>query len=341
MSETLTQAEIDALRNAVRTGNVEKLEEKPSEKPSVDLKVVSYDFRKPKLLSAERMLTLQFMHQSLAKRLQGLLFTMFKVSGKPALEALEQVTYGEYVLSVASPSCLLGATISPEIGSMAVELSPPLGQMVLDLLLGSSEISHDEEDIRELSEFEFEILRTFNDRLMEEMVGTWSSLCDLEFQITSHGVSTDQVQVATPDTPCLIAIILLGIEEKESRIQICYPFSVLQEIFKLSDSLGEDQAGKRAEHRKTTLHALYPAPLSLEVELGRTRITARDLSTLSVGDVIKLDQSVGNAFPVTSDAHPIGKAFIGAHRGRLAACIERMQPVKKAAPPPAPAPAKK
>jgi flagellar motor switch protein FliM len=332
MSEQLTQEEIDALRNAVKTGAVENIPKKPADAPSTDLKVVSYDFRKPKLLSAERMLALQLMHQTLAKDLQGLLFSMFKISGQSSLEALEQVTYGEYALSVNAPSCLLGLTISPVEGSVEVELSPPLSQILLDLLLGGDGEDVAQEDPRELTEVEFEILKVFNSRMNEELDAIWSQLCDLTFSINSHGISTDQVQVASPDTPCLLAIILLRLEDQETRLQICYPFSVLQAIFDRAEASREDQTGKRTERRKNMLRALHPAPLSLEVELGRAKITARELNSLSVGDIIKLDHSIEDPFAVTSCARPLGMAYVGSHRGRTAACINRIHSIKKKTP---------
>jgi len=332
MSEQLTQEEIDALRNAVKSGTVEKAEKGQPSEPSQDLKVVSYDFRKPKLLSAERMLTLQLMHQSLAKNLQSLLFSMFKITGQSSLEALEQVTYGEYALAVNPPSCLLDLTISPIEGSVEVELSPPLGQILLDLLLGGDGASVSEEEPREFTEIEFEILKVFNARMNEELDTVWAQLCDLNFSISSHGVSTDQVQVASSDTPCLLAIILLRMEQEEMRLQICYPFSVLQAIFDQAEASREDQTGKRKEHRKNMIRALHPAPISLEVELGRAKITARELNSLSVGDVIKLNHAIEDPFAVTTCSRPLGTAHVGSHRGRTAACIKNIYSMKKKPP---------
>lgn len=329
MSEQLTQEEIDALRNAVKTGTVENTQQDSPSEPSADLKVVSYDFRKPKLLSAERMLTLQLMHQALAKNLQGLLFSMFKITGQSSLEALEQVTYGEYALSVNPPSCLLDLTISPVEGSVEVELSPPLGQILLDLLLGGKGEAVSKEEPREFTEIEFEVLKVFNERMNEELDTVWAQLCDLNFSISSHGVSTDQVQVASSDTPCLLAIILLRMEQEEMRLQICYPFSVLQAIFDQAEASGEDQTGKRKEYRQNMIRALHPAPLSLEVELGRAKITANELNSLSVGDVIKLDHSIEDPFTVTACSRPLGTAYVGSHRSRTAACINQIHPMKK------------
>ena len=138
MSEQLTQAEIDALRNAVRAGNVASAAEVKLPEPASDVKVITYDFRKPKLLSAERMVKLQLVHQTLLKNLQSMLFSMFKIAGDSTLNALEQVSYGEFLLSLAAPTYLLSLDVEPDVGLMGVEMSPPMGQILLDMLLGGN-----------------------------------------------------------------------------------------------------------------------------------------------------------------------------------------------------------
>ncbi len=124
MTEKLTQAEIDALRDAVSEGKVEAITEQPATPPA-EVKVVAYDFRRPKLLSAERMQALTLLHQHLASQVQGLLFSMLKRSGEVTLVAVDQVSYGEFQLSVESPTYLLGLRAEPEFGLLEVEVTSP------------------------------------------------------------------------------------------------------------------------------------------------------------------------------------------------------------------------
>ena len=345
MSEQLTQAEIDALRGAVRSGEMAAIYEQKPSPPADDIKVIGYDFRKPKLLSAERMMKLQLVHQLLLKNLQAMLFSMFKIAGESKLSALEQVSYGEYMLSLAPPTYLLGLQAGPEVGAMGIEMCPPMGQMLLDMLLGGDGVAAAAKPPHEFSAFEIEIMRTLSDRLLEELEVAWKQIHEVSLQITAQGVSPEQVQIAPPETPCLIAVIDLRLNETPLRLQFCYPFQSLQTIFERSEASREDQAGKRTGMRQKLLRALQLVPLPANVELGRAQMTARDLGSLEIGDVIRLDQTTGDPLRLNIGERMVGAAYVGAHRGRLVASIHHIvQPQKadadrKPAPTPASAPA--
>lgn len=344
MSEQLTQAEIDALRNAVRSGEMSGIHDAKPPPPADDIKVIAYDFRKPKLLSAERMVKLQLVHQLLLKNLQTMFFSMFKIAGESKLSALEQVSYGEYMLSLSPPTYLLSLQAGPEVGPVGIELSPPMGQMLLDMLLGGDGVAAAAAPPHEFSAFEMEIMRTLSDRLLEELELAWKQMYDLSLQITAQGVSPEQVQIAPPDTACLIALIDFRLIEKSFRMQICYPFNTLQIIFERAEAGREDQSGKRSGIRQKVLRAMQLTPLPANVELGRAQMTARELGSLCVGDVIKLDHPTGDPLRLNIGERMIGNAYVGAHRGRLVAGITHIVHPPQAASdrkpaPPAPPPA--
>jgi flagellar motor switch protein FliM len=331
MSDQLTQAEIDALRDAVRSGKLEEVAAIEPRDPVAEVKVVSYDFRKPKLLSVERTLQLQLLHQTFVKSLQGMLFSLFKLSGESKLAALDQVTYGEYMLSLASPTYLIGLHAGPDIGPIGIELSPPMGQILLDMLLGGDGNGPAAEPPHEFSAFELEIMRTLSDRILEELQTCWKVVHDIDLSILSQGVSPEQVQLAPPDTPCLMAVIDSRMCDTSVRLHICYPFSTLQSTFERAEASREAQMGKRAELRKVALRATQRVPLPINVELGRATITARDLDRLEIGDVIKLGHATGDPLRLNIGERPIGQVHVGAHRGRMAACITTIaQPPKEA-----------
>lgn len=345
MSEQLTQAEIDALRNAVRAGNVASAAEIKLPDSGGDVKVITYDFRKPKLLSAERMVKLQLVHQTLLKNLQSMLFSMFKIAGDSTLNALEQVSYGEFLLSLAAPTYLLSLDVEPDVGLMGVEMSPPMGQILLDMLLGGNGNAAAEPP-HEFTAFEMDIMRTLSDRFMEELETAWKQVHDVTFKLNAQGVSPEQVQIAPPDTPCLIAVIDMRLNEKNVRMHLCYPFNSLRIVFERAEGGRSDQTGKRMENRQQVLRALQQTPLPMNVELGRAKMSARELGSLAVGDVIKLEHAAGDPLRLNVGDRMIGSAYVGALRGRLVAGVNQiMQHGKQAAPgkasvqPAAPAPA--
>ncbi|HAS82645.1 MAG TPA: hypothetical protein DCS43_08245 [Verrucomicrobia bacterium] len=321
MSDTLTQAEIDALRDAVRTGRIEEVAKAQPVEPATEIKVVSYDFRKPQLLSAEHLLALQSLHQAFAKNLQGLLFSMFKISGTTTLAAMDQVSYGEFMLSLESPTYLLGVSMGSDVGPIGMELTPPQGQMLLDMLLGGDGIKIASEPPREFSGLEMDIMRTWIDRVIEELTLAWAGTQSIVFNVFAQGVEPDQVQVAPLDTPCLCVGLKLNINDVESRLHICYPFSTLQSVFQRGDSESEASEGRRTELRQIALRAVQGVPLLADVELGRAKLTAGELESLCIGDVIKLNRRAGDPLPFNIGGREAGIGRIGIRRGQLAMSV--------------------
>lgn len=329
MAEKLTQAEIDALRQAVSEGRVDALEDRKAAPPPAEIKVIDYDFRRPKLLSAERMQSLNFLHLSLIKNIQSLLFSMLKVTGEVSLAALDQVSYGEFLLSLEEPTYLLGMRMDPGSGPLEIEFTSPLAQMLLDLLLGGDGQESAQDSAREFSPLEMDIIRAFSDRFIDELTEAWSTVHDIHFAITNQGVLADQIQIVPPDTPCLCASFLLRVEQVQGRINVCYPFSTLQTVFVQSEEQQDELTDRRANLRKMALAAIESVFLPLQVELGRTRITARQLTQLEVGDVIRLGNRLGETMPLNIAERNIGRSRVGSHRGRLAASVTTLTSMKK------------
>jgi flagellar motor switch protein FliM len=334
MAETLTQAEIDALREAVRSGKIEDVAKEQVHTPAPrEYKVVGYDFRKPQLLSAEHLVMLQTMHQSLAKNIQGLLFSMFKITADLTLAAMDQVSYGEFMLSLETPTYLLGISMQPDFGPVGFEVSSTLGSQILEMLLGGEgNIEAEDAPSREFTILEMEIIRTWADRVLDEVQLAWDTVQPLQMSVISTGVSPDQIQVVPGDTPCICAGIDVNIHNQRGRIHICYPFSTLQTIFQKSTS--DQDLDRKAELRKTTLRALQQVPIETSVELGKASIRARQLQNLQVGDIIKLDNRATDALRFYLGDARIGTGVLGSRHGRLAVRLETMVSTPKASAPP-------
>ena len=118
-NEMLSQEEIDALLSAVKSGTV-------AVSPGgdrADAKAVIYNFRRPSRVSKEQIRALQILHEDFAKvttaSLSGMLRTMVDLE----LEAVEQISYSEYQLAIASPTCWLTRNVPSVFVSKCIRTS--------------------------------------------------------------------------------------------------------------------------------------------------------------------------------------------------------------------------
>ena len=167
MSEPLTQAEIDALRAAVKSGAAIEEHAEPAAPPSEQIKVVAYDFRKPHLIASDQHHALQVLHESLGKQFQAALLASVKTGAEVKLVAMDQISYGEFTLSLSNPTYVAALATKPNIGSVALQMDIPLVMAISDILLGGG--GRISSEVRELTSLELKIFSSITTALLKEI----------------------------------------------------------------------------------------------------------------------------------------------------------------------------
>jgi len=104
MGEVLSQAEIDALLQAISSGEVqmEDLKEQAEEG-----KVKRYDFRRPNKFSKEQLRTLYYMiHENFGRMVANFLSAYLRANIQVKIISVEQMTYEDFVLSLPTPTLM-------------------------------------------------------------------------------------------------------------------------------------------------------------------------------------------------------------------------------------------
>jgi len=288
MAETLSQEEIDALREAVASGDTIDEDGGGAGRPD-QVKVTSYDFRKPRIVSGEQRSVLRMIHESLAKDLQSRLVTGLKVPIEVKLVAMDEISYSEYVLSLTNPTYLALLSTTPESGECGLEISTAVVSTVLDVLLGGEGVAPD--GAVELTPLEVGIFRNVADVFLDELKAAWVGTSEVAFEVLSEESNPEYAQMTTPEAPCLTITFDVHVAESEGVLTLCYPFDVVQSLFARSAArVRSGQAdGARATSREM-LRAMENVPLDVHAVVGSGRISAQGLGRLKAGDVLCLDR---------------------------------------------------
>lgn len=319
MADTLSQEEIDALREAVKTGEAFEGAEQPKS-DTEQVKVVAYDFLKPQIMSADQLHSLQMMHEALSKTLQTSLFSMLKSAIEIKLVAVDQISYGEFVLSLSNPTYLGTLSTKPNIGNIAIEINSPVVVAMLEILLGGGG-STTAAKPRDLTYLEKRIFRNVADTIITDANSAWKNIADISMEITEEESNPEYLQLVTPETPCMCISFDVHIGATTGLLNICYPFVVIQSAV----ARGETESGKKrtaagveSGEGDMMLKAMEVVPLHLEVVVGSTVISARDLGLLKVGDVVCLDQRVENPVDIYVGENQAFAGEIGKYHGKVA-----------------------
>ena len=113
--EVLSQSEIDKLLRSISEGSVSADEMKNDESGK---KIKVYDFKRPDKFSKDQIRTLYMLHESFARLLNTYLSTHLRTIVNVDVASVEQLTYQEFVQSMANPSVISVLGVPPLKGNI-------------------------------------------------------------------------------------------------------------------------------------------------------------------------------------------------------------------------------
>ena len=293
MSELLSQEEIDSLLSAAAKGVVSAT---PAPQ-QIKKQFTRYDFRRPNRISKEQLQALQMLHDRFAKQmgssLSPLLRTLIEI--RPTL--VEQMSYAEYIKSIAYPACLGVFGMRPLKGGAIMEIQPRLLFYIIERILGGTGSSADL--VRELTEIERALVSNLLKRILGDLQDAWSRVSTFQCDLLNLEVNPGFLQL----TASTDMVILIGFDVKMGEVEgimtLCFPFSLLEPVIP-SLSMKRWIAGHREEEDQSGSTEIAKTMPSINIKiralLGSIPLSVHELSFLKLGDIMRLEvgpQSLG------------------------------------------------
>jgi len=302
MGDILSQSEIDALLSALSSGEVtaENLEEEEARTVKV------YDFKHPDRFSKDQTRTLQMLHDHFSRLFATSMSAFLRTLVEVRLISVDQLSYNEFIRSIANPTCISLLRMNPLDGNGLLEISPNLSFAIVDRLLGGTgkEIKKN----RELTEIEQTLLKRVIDRVCESLQESWHNVVPIEPQIETLETNPQMfLQLYLPTEMVILLTFEVTIGGSAGSTSLCIPYVVLEPVVQNLTSKSWFSAAKKgmmAENRAVIKQRLQGIDLELKADLGATELTVNELLGLRVGDVIPLRTRVQSQIPVYVGGHP-------------------------------------
>ena len=133
--DVLSQSEIDKLLSALSDGSVDANQVKAEEDQK---KVKVYDFKRPDKFSKDQIRTLQMLHDNFGRLLNTYLSTSLRSMVDVEVASVEQLTYQEFVQSLANPSVIGVLAVPPLKGNIVMELNTSIAFSIIDRVFGGT-----------------------------------------------------------------------------------------------------------------------------------------------------------------------------------------------------------
>ena len=339
MADVLSQSEVDALLQAVSGGGDDGLPDlsspsfdaapaaapKATKAYAIDKNVAIYDFKRPNRVSPEQMRSLSSLHEqfarNLAVELTGVLRTVIDIQTSQA----EQLTYQEFTMSLPNPTYITTLSCEPLSGEMIIELNPTICFPFIDKLLGGGHTSSVAPE-RTFTDIESRLISQIMDNVIHHLQETWEPIAQLRFAVTDTETNPQILQNVAPNEIVVLLTFEIRMSEGEAggMLNLCIPFNVIEPIISKLSSQSWFMASNHAnvEDLRRLKENIQDVPLSIEAYIAETQISAGDLASLKVGDILTTPKLANHKILINIGNRPKFHASIGQIRGHKAVRIE-------------------
>ena len=310
MADILSQDEIDALLDVV---------DDPADAPvsakelNDERQIMLYDFKRPNRVSKEQLRAIRGIHDKIARNIASEMSTMLRSIIEIQLQSVDQMTYGEFLMSLPSPTSFNVFSMKPLDGSAILEINPSILFPMVDRLLGGKGESYDIE--RELTDIELTLLDNVLKVIMQKLRESWEPIIKIMPVVESKESSPNVIQIVAQNEIVIMIVLEITIGETSGMINLAYPVihleSILSRLANKDLMLGERNIKKS---RNIELKELIKrADMSVEAILGETNLSFKKILDLKVGDTIRLKQPSSNKAALSIDGKKIFEAQMGIH----------------------------
>lgn len=304
MANILSQEEIDALMGAIEEDEPDAIEDVVADEesllgtttdPKSGSSVVPYDFRRPnRSFFREQLRIFQTIHDAFARQyaqsLSGYLRSMVEIEFITA----DQISYGEYILSLPGSTSLFIFDILPLEGRGVIEMNPGLVLSMVDRLFGG--VGAESDFTRDLTDIETAVMTRLIERGLALLVSAWDGIVTLDPHLKSRETKPAMMQLMPSSESVVLITFELRTQNTSGTLSLCYPYSSMEPIIpRISNNTLIRRRGEADDLGRRWIHeSLQTSRIPLVAELGRTQIKVRDFLDLKVGDVMVLDGWVQN-----------------------------------------------
>ncbi len=295
MAEFLSQDEIDALLDIAEAG--EEIDVADDEQIISKEKNYSiYDFKKPNRISNEQFKAFSTLHDKMLRDLITDLSAMLRKIVDIKLYSIEQMTYGEFILSIPQLTSLNTLSIKPLDGRIVIECNPAISHKIIAELLGSGAVAASDNLDRELTEIEVSIFDHFYQMFVKHLYKSWQEVTTLNFKIESRDTNANAIQIISDHEIVLLVVLEITIDEESGFLSICYPISYIETLLnKIVEKMFSEGKNKKASRKPDITTLISGAKMNIEAIMAETELRVSELLKLKENDIIVFNKNATSA----------------------------------------------
>lgn len=313
MADILSQEEIDALLEVADDESIAELE---NNEILPQRQVALYDFKRPNRVSKEQLRAFRGIHDKMARNLSSQISAIMRSIVEIQLHSVDQMTYGEFLMSLPSPTSFNVFSMKPMDGTGVLEINPSIVFSMIDRLLGGKGESYDSQ--REFSDIELNLLDSILRQIMQTLKDAWGPVAEIWPSIDAKESSPNVIQIVAQNEVVIMVVMEIIIGHSSGMINLCYPVISLETILSRlgsRDLMLSETSSKKSRNKE--LQALIGgAGINVSASIGSANLSLKEVLDLQIGDIIRLDRKADDTVLVAIDGQNKFLAKIGLQRYR-------------------------
>ncbi len=325
MPEQLSQSQIDALLNKMRSGEVDVAEDVQ--------KVREYDFRSPKKFTKEQLKSLDSLHETFSRMMSSYFSGLLRIPCDIEVEQIEEQRYYEYSNALPDISLVGLVDVKPENkryddATMIVNLATTIGYYIIDRVLGGPGTGYDLS--RNYTEIEIAILSNVFEKITQLLRDTWSNSLEIQAKLTGLETNSRLLQVFAPEDIVVIVMMNLKLGNKlEGTMSVCIPAEFLEEVIDIFNLRYARTAKKQEPEREKAkkriiLENVCESDMEIKAIFDEFKLDLQDVMQLQPDDIIPLNKSIDSDVLITVDKTPWFTAKLGESKQKKAIKLQNI-----------------
>lgn len=325
MPDVLTQAQIDALLNAVRSGDRDP--EQSSE--NQERKYQKYDFSSPRKFTKDRIKMLNGIYDNYARVISSRLNGRLRSTCEVTVENIEERRYYEFSNALGEGDVLGMIDVklkeeTQETSALLFITTPTALSMIDRMLGGEGTVDNDLDADYSYTDLELKLYEDLAQDIVTMMGRSWENYLPIQFEYERTEVNPTLNQVIGLDETVVIVEFKVQFPNMSGRMDICLPGEVLTNIF--AEISRENPMRKTAaeDKSKEIFDKLRDSKLEIIAELAGAQLSLSDIYHLNVGDVIDLGQSKESPVYLEIGGYHWFSGKMGTHKKNMAVKIDEV-----------------
>lgn len=328
MNQVLSQSEVDALLAAVSEGELAATNEGGggnSGGPIDDRVVVVYDLTSQDRIIRGRLPQLDVIYEKFMRSFRVSLSSALRKIAALNHASTDFLKFGEFINTLPMPTCMSVLRFNALRGSALIVIESKLAYALVDSFFGGDDRPYTKIEGKDFTPIELSIVKKVVELAIDDLEAAWASVEPIDASFVRTEVNPQFVGIVPPTDVVIASTFDVELENANGTITLVIPYSTIEPI-KQKLSTGFQVESDQTDKKMWTAvlqEQLMETQLDVQIDLGQTEITLKELMGLKPGDVISLDQEANGEFDVQIEGSRKFKGYYGISHGSVALQVTR------------------